>query len=142
MVKGKIRVFVYGTLKFGHPLHPILESGKDVQFIDRDYLKSNLMMVSMGAFPALVEDGYNPDSEYKVFGEVYSVDAETLAALDYAEGHPIFYKRRKMRTQEGDFNAWVYVLQEDAAEYTDEWLKDGVWNPSHKEEQYVSKVGA
>lgn len=138
--KGKIRVFVYGTLKKGHPLHEhVLEKGRNVEFVRRDYIEEPLMMCSMGAFPALVYDDYGgPNETYRVFGEVYTVDDETLASMDFAEGHPKFYKRRKVRTKQGDMNCWVYVLTDPACDYADEYIEEGVWKPHEGEKAYVA----
>ena len=61
-------------------------------------------LVSLGAFPAMVAGGATA-----VVGEVYDVDAVTLAALDRLEGHPRFYERRTVRLEDGDEVA-AYVL--------------------------------
>jgi gamma-glutamylcyclotransferase (GGCT)/AIG2-like uncharacterized protein YtfP len=49
-----------------------------------------------------------------VVGEVYDVDAVTLAALDRLEGHPRFYERRTVRLDDGDEVA-AYVLPNEQA---------------------------
>ena len=47
--------------------------------------------------------------ETAVVGEVYDVDAVTLAALDRLEGHPRFYRRRPIRLDDGD-EVLAYLL--------------------------------
>lgn len=139
---NKIKVFVYGTLKKDHPLHRLLERGKDVEYVGRNYIDEPLMLVDMGAFPALVHDDYDINTTYRVFGEVYMVDPETLASLDYAEGYPKLYKREKleMRDCPKPFKAWTYILSDDASVYAEDWIESGVWNPTDAEKAYVNKI--
>ena len=137
---GKIKVFVYGTLKKDHGLNKLLMRGRNVEYLGRNYIEEPLMLVDMGAYPALVEDNYDPDTKYKVFGELYTVDNETLASLDFAEGHPHFYKRKRYTMQDGPgtTKAWVYVMNDIPADYADEWIEDGMWKPSEGEKQYAA----
>lgn len=134
--KGKIRVFVYGTLKRGNGLHALIERG-NTDFIGRNYIESNLMLADMGFYPALVPDTYEPSAKYKVFGEVYAVDDETLAAIDMAEGHPRLYKRHKVWTSDPAMKVWAYVLQDKPGEYAEDWIEDGVWNGTDAEIEYA-----
>ena len=109
-ITGKIRVFVYGSLKKGHPLHDLIKRGKS-EYVGRRMIHDRLAMTSMGAFPALID--HEKETRH-VYGEVYVVDHETLAALDMAEGHPDFYKRRKLWTvpkgNEKALRVWTYIL--------------------------------
>jgi gamma-glutamylcyclotransferase (GGCT)/AIG2-like uncharacterized protein YtfP len=95
------RVFVYGTLRAGEPNHYLLDHHALVR---RARTEPAFELVSLGAFPAMVAGGATA-----VVGEVYDVDAVTLAALDRLEGHPRFYERRTVRLQDGDEVA-AYVL--------------------------------
>jgi len=52
-------------------------------------------MFSLGSFPGVVRGG-----ETAIEGEVYEVDAATLAGLDQLEGHPHFYRRTPVRLDE------------------------------------------
>ena len=133
--KGKIRVFVYGTLKQGHGLHKLIERGNH-EYLGRTYIDSNYMMADMGAYPALVADHYDPEATYRVFGELYTVDHETLQSLDFAEGHPRFYKRQRLHDKD-DVPMWVYILQDKPGEYAEDWIDTGVWKPSEGEAKYV-----
>jgi gamma-glutamylcyclotransferase (GGCT)/AIG2-like uncharacterized protein YtfP len=107
---GKIRVFVYGTLKRKQPLHGLLERGRDVEYIGRDYIEEQMCMIDMGAFPAIIRDDYKDElCSSKLFGEVYTVDV------------------------------WVYILKPEAAQYVSGVIGEGVWNPTKGEAKYVSK---
>ena len=84
-------VFVYVTLKRGHVNNRILEWG------NADYLGKYVTDVP---YPLFV-DGlpYLLDREgagKHVLGEVWNCDESTMKALDRLEGHPSFYKRRKI----------------------------------------------
>lgn len=79
------RVFVYGTLLRGEPNHYILEHAC---FVREARTPAVFTLRDMGAFPALLADGSTA-----VLGEVYDVDAATLARLDRLEGHPRLYRR-------------------------------------------------
>lgn len=100
-----IRVFVYGTLKQGHGNHRLLAQAK---FLGRCAVEGPHRLVSLGGFPGLVE---KPNLDpHKIVGEVYQVNEDTLQALDFLEGHPRFYERRKVSTPFK--NAWTYYLPE------------------------------
>ena len=79
------RVFVYGSLRRGLHNHHFLAGAT---FVGDDVTEPAFTLYSLGAFPAMVQGGTT-----SVVGEVYEVDARTLAALDRLEGHPHFYQR-------------------------------------------------
>ncbi|RJS13940.1 gamma-glutamylcyclotransferase, partial [Corallococcus sp. H22C18031201] len=79
------RVFVYGTLLSGQPNHHIL---RGAQLVGVARTRAAFGLFDYGPFPALASGG-----RHTVVGEVYEVDALTLAELDTLEGHPHFYKR-------------------------------------------------
>ena len=71
------RVFVYGTLKRGHPNNPLLAGS---EFLGEGVTLPTYKMVAT-SFPAIMPDpGGKP-----VAGEVYAVDDATLARLDQLE---------------------------------------------------------
>jgi gamma-glutamylcyclotransferase (GGCT)/AIG2-like uncharacterized protein YtfP len=87
------RVFVYGTLLSGEPNHRLLEAAR---LVGQGRTRPVFTLVDVGPFPALVEGG-----DVAVVGEVYEVDAATLASLDRLEGHPRYYERRCIELADG-----------------------------------------
>ncbi len=108
-------VMVYGTLKAGYGNHRLLEV---CTFEGPAQIKGTLY--DLGAFPALSLHG-NTD----VHGELYEVDDATLERLDYLEGHPRFYLRQKVETNNGP--AWVYTMDHSHNLDLHATLKSGVW---------------
>lgn len=124
-----IRVFVYGTLKRGHPNHGILEKS---DFLGPCYLDGRYRLCDLGYYPGLCRTP--ADITGRIFGEVYRVDMETLTSLDLLEGHPTFYERQKVNTPWK--SAWAYILPD---EYLDKHphIADGLWNPTEEEKEFA-----
>ena len=99
--RTRTRVFVYGTLRRGEPNHHLLDAR---MLLRAGRTEPRFTLVSLGAFPAMIDGG-----ETAVVGEVYDVDAVTLAALDRLEGHPRFYRRQPIRLADGD-EVLAYLL--------------------------------
>lgn len=97
-------VFVYGTLLRGEPNHRLLVGAR---FAGDARTTPRHRLVDLGAFPAMVDGG-----DTSVAGELYEVDAATLAALDRLEGHPRFYERRPVALADGRV-ALAYLLAGD-----------------------------
>jgi len=100
----RTRVFVYGTLRSGERNHHLLQNSKLVQ---RARTGATFELVSLGAFPGMVAGGNTA-----VVGEVYEIDAVTLAALDRLEDHPRFYQRRPIELDDG-IEVVAYLLSAD-----------------------------
>ena len=127
-------VFVYGTLKRGHGNNRILEWGNS------DYKGKYVTDVP---YPLFV-DGlpYLLDREgagKHVLGEVWNCDESTMKALDRLEGHPTFYKRRKILVckckamiQTKEILAWAYFYQgkTEGKKYVSEY-KRLEYSPAH-----------
>lgn len=94
-------VFVYGTLLRGEANHRLLATAT---FVGAAHTPPQFRMVSLGAFPGILAGGRTA-----IAGEVYAVDAQTLAALDRLEGHPRFYRRTEIALEDGT-RAHAYVL--------------------------------
>jgi gamma-glutamylcyclotransferase (GGCT)/AIG2-like uncharacterized protein YtfP len=86
------RVFVYGTLLAGESNHRVLRGAR---LLGPARTPPVFAMFSLGHFPGVVRGG-----ETAIEGEVYEVDAATLAGLDQLEGHPRFYRRTPLRLDE------------------------------------------
>ena len=127
-----IRVFVYGTLKQGHGNHRLLANSK---FLGRCLVSGKHRLVSLGGFPGLVATSPE-EPDRTVSGEVYQVNEETLLSLDFLEGHPRFYERRKLPTPFK--NAWAYYLPSD---YLDKGYPhvDTAWHPVEVEREFLKE---
>lgn len=101
------RVFVYGTLLMGEPNHRLLASAK---FVAQARTDPVFEMRDLGAFPGLLRGGC-----HAVVGEVYEVDASTLAAIDHLEGHPRFYRRTRIALDDGSL-VETYLLTPEQVE--------------------------
>ncbi len=120
---GKTRVFVYGTLLSGEPNHRLLASAARV---GEARTEPAFDLVSLGAFPAMVAGGRTA-----VAGEVYEVDAATLADLDRLEGHPRFYQRRRIRLEDGgEVLAYVFTSEQARGRPA---IASGNWRHERKE---------
>lgn len=97
------KVFVYGSLKKGYHNHRLLSES---EFLGEARTKPVFTMVSLGAFPGVVNEGHT-----SIFGEVYEVNAHVLNALDALEGHPHFYERVRVVLDAHEQEAvWMYIL--------------------------------
>lgn len=81
-------VFVYGTLLRGEGNNDLLTTA---EFVGAARTAKGWRLYSCGAFPAMVRYA----GAGRVVGEVWSVDARTLAALDWLEGVQWGHYRRK-----------------------------------------------
>ena len=100
----KQRVFVYGTLKKGFPLHSRLEKGT---YICNGSLEGyEMFAVASGGYPAIKK------GEGTIHGELYEVDDRTLISLDMVEGEGYLFKRECVTVEKEDgqeAQAWVYA---------------------------------
>lgn len=111
------RVFVYGTLLRDEPNHYILEHAC---FVREARTPAVFILRDLGAFPALLADGSTA-----VLGEVYEVDAATLARLDRLEGHPRFYERTPIALDDGE-SVEAYVMAPERA-WSEQTITNGDW---------------
>lgn len=88
------RVFVYGTLRRGE-----LNAGlmADARFIRAAHTPPAYTLFALDGHPGLGAGGTTA-----VVGEVYEVDAQTLARLDALEEHPTWYERRAIALADGE----------------------------------------
>jgi gamma-glutamylaminecyclotransferase len=96
-----IFVFVYGTLLAQEANHGLLQRAR---FLGPAHTLPAFDLHDLGAFPAIVAGGTTA-----ILGEVYQVDAPTLAALDDLEEHPRYYQRTRITLADGR-QAWTYIL--------------------------------
>ena len=86
---GETLLFVYGTLRRGGPNHPLLAGARLVGAATT--VERHALFVDDIPYLAPVP------AVHRVRGEVYAVDAATLAEVDRLEGHPGWYERRAVR---------------------------------------------
>jgi gamma-glutamylcyclotransferase (GGCT)/AIG2-like uncharacterized protein YtfP len=82
-------LFVYGTLRRGGANHALLERARCVG--------PATTVVRFALFVAGIRVPAPAPAHHRVRGELYAIDAETLATLDRLEGHPRWYERRPLR---------------------------------------------
>ncbi len=95
------RVFVYGTLRQGGTNHRLLAGARH---LGGWITPPSYTLYDLGSYPGAMIGGRTP-----VVGEVYAVDARTLARLDHLEDYPRLYDRIPLQTPWGA--AWMYVLR-------------------------------
>lgn len=140
--KGLIRLLVYGTLKSGHANHRLITAANGV-FLGYDKISGPFRMIRMTGFPGVIieepEEG-KPLHTSTVYGELWGIDPEGLAAVDLLEGHPNFYRRCKWWT-DGNKRAWIYTLSprwlDKMQVYLtpDRTIPGGIWEPSAEESE-------
>lgn len=118
-----VRVFVYGTLLAGEPNHRVLGGAK---LVADARTEPAFELRDLGPFPGLVRGG-----QHAVLGEVYEVDAPTLAALDRLEGHPRFYRRARIALEDGAI-VETYLLTPEQVEGRPV-IASGNWRSRRKE---------
>lgn len=106
------KIYVYGTLKKGHPLHHVIE---DCKFLGRYHTEYGYVLLR-GYYPFLVprEGGDG------AWGELYEVPAYLVPRLDQIEGHPTFYRRQEILLDDpkshGWLTAWAYIHPDNLRE--------------------------
>ncbi|HEY1648622.1 MAG TPA: gamma-glutamylcyclotransferase family protein [Terracidiphilus sp.] len=94
---GATTVFVYGTLKRGCRNHRVLQSAV---FLGEACTEPVYLMVDCGSYPGLVRAG-DARRGQAIYGELYRVDEELLAALDAFEDAPREFVRDSVRLRDG-----------------------------------------
>ena len=94
-------VAVYGSLLSGFGNH--IRYLSNAEFVGNDKTAADFDFVSLGGFPAALDDG-----QTAITVELYNVTADELAALDALEGCPRMY-RRELVTLASGLRAWIYV---------------------------------
>jgi gamma-glutamylcyclotransferase (GGCT)/AIG2-like uncharacterized protein YtfP len=99
-------LFVYGSLRPGETYHQLLTGARH---LGRYRTEPSYTMHDLGEYPGVVEGGH-----HAIVGDVFAVDAATLARVDDYEGYPHEYTRRLLATPYG--NAWIYLYCRDCAD--------------------------
>lgn len=133
--RGKVRVFVYGSLKT-HMGNNALLKRAGAKCLGLDSITGPFQMVSMGGFPGVVHtrDG----AARTIFGEVWATDMEGLASLDMLEHHPSWYERFKYRTDILDRRAWMYTLPHGQGYLQYTHIPECIWRPHNDEIKFYN----
>jgi gamma-glutamylcyclotransferase (GGCT)/AIG2-like uncharacterized protein YtfP len=117
-------VFVYGTLRKGEVNDYLLNCAR----YRGDYTTDPCYkMVNLGGYPGVVKRGRT-----RIAGEVYDVNAETMAALDRLEGYPSDYTRELIVTPWG--RAWIYIYRGSLKDRAP--IVSGVWRETIKRRRW------
>lgn len=96
----------YGTLKKGFQRNDLLKSQR---FIKEVRTEPFYRLYDHGGFPTMVK---SPNG-ISVKGELWEVDEECVKTLDMIEGHPTFFKRSRIKLEEGTAEAYIFQLPVD-----------------------------
>lgn len=86
-------LFTYGSLQQGQSNHRILQS-LNAKFLEYAAITADIVKTGY-PFPAITR------GSGLVRGELYEVDNDALASLDFFESSPEFYERRSTETTDG-----------------------------------------
>jgi gamma-glutamylcyclotransferase (GGCT)/AIG2-like uncharacterized protein YtfP len=130
-----IRVFVYGTLKWLHCNHHLLEAQtiKDSEFLGACYITGPYRMRDLIWYPGvqLVPD---VQAKNRIYGEVYRIGEDTLKSLDILEGNGSFFTRSKIDTPWK--KAWMYMIP-PSYDSDRPVVGEGVWKPNAQEKAFI-----
>ena len=95
-------LFVYGTLRKGG-VNQLSDNSPGSNYVGAGTVKGGLY--DLGGYPGFLLDG----TEGRVAGEVYEIEAATLAALDEFESTADFQRSETSATVDGEaLTCWVY----------------------------------
>ena len=98
-------LFVYGTLKKKQSNNFLLS---EARFIGEGKTLQRYGLYAAG-IPYVIKD----EAISQIRGEIYQLDARTMAVVDSLEGHPNLYRREKVKVvlnkiRPEVINAWLY----------------------------------
>jgi gamma-glutamylaminecyclotransferase len=105
-----VKIFVYGTLKRGQPLHYALQAQT---FVGEARTLQHFRLFSLGDYPGLVR-AESLENGVSIEGEIWEIDAACLAELDEIEAvEEGEYARISMPLhepfQDADVEGYVYL---------------------------------
>jgi gamma-glutamylcyclotransferase (GGCT)/AIG2-like uncharacterized protein YtfP len=127
------RLFVYGSLLPGEPDHSLLAGA---EHLGSARTPAEYYLVELNTFGALVHGG-----KLQVHGELFRVDTKQLGRIDVHKQHPILFRRRTIRLDDGQ-TAEAYLMTLDQVRGRRR-LKVGDWRqrfaamPSNRESPWA-----
>lgn len=114
-------VFVYGSLKSGFQLNPMLVASGAKLVGSACIVSRTFVMRSLGAFPALQR--VEPGSGDVIHGELWLTTNEGIQTLDRVESYPSLYNRDQVKVHSDGkcYDAIVYFM--DGSVHHHIWLK-------------------
>ena len=112
-----MKLFVYGTLKRGDCRSHLLA---DATYLGEAVTDPRYKLYTHGPYPALIDAERVGLPGVPIQGELYAVDAATLARLDEEEGlDEGLYERRPISLADPDGSAEAYFYLRSIADMTD-----------------------
>jgi len=114
------KIGVYGTLKKGQRAYGMIENCK---FLGTYAVDIPFVMISLGAFPALIKSPEN----HNITIEVYDVDDQTTERLDGYEGYPSLYQKDIIKVD--DMDVTIYTMNKKSSkDYCNNVIESGNWD--------------
>ncbi len=106
-VQSLTTIFVYGSLKRGFKLNPILQTQN---FVGEAQTEACYRIFDLGEYPGIVD----AENGLSIHGEIYQIDQQCLRQLDEVEGvSEGIYERRqillKSPWEQSAAQAWFYL---------------------------------
>lgn len=132
MAKSTHTVFVYGSLLSGLGNHHYLETSTKVGdatiAVDE---KLAMFDFTGGAYPHVCAAKDCQTGATKIKGEIYEVNDETLESLDWLEGCPTHYGRKRVSASLDSglkLQAYVYIASKETVRHSEgPKISDGDW---------------
>lgn len=102
----ELLLFVYDSLMAGEAQHELLAAARP---LGAARTVAEFDLIDLGASAAMVAGGRTA-----VTGELYSLEAKALAAIDIQKGHPVLHQRTAVRLDDGRA-AEAYLVSDDQA---------------------------
>ena len=117
-------IFVYGSLKQGYWNHHYLEK-ESVNYLGTGYIKG-YKLYKVASFPGMKK---TYDEDEVSYGEIYSVDDETLKEIDLLEYEGYLYKRIMVNVSilDKNFNCFAYEFIPNIDYYSNS-VDENVWH--------------
>jgi gamma-glutamylaminecyclotransferase len=102
-----IRIFIFGTLKFGFP-NFVINQGHKIEGQFKTRLAYPLLLVGNRHSPWLIDE---PGSGYQVKGEIFQVEQTALKAMDMLEriDQADGYRRKKIEVENSETGEILFV---------------------------------